>query len=242
MKAKTKQNKKEYYSMKKLVVMAAALVAAASSYAQCAPGPDPVDVDCAQVYNVSMSLKTTAAKSGAIDIGDECSPGSTSVCYRVISSKSYKGYYWNCSCECDAFDSNVLELFDKKSDEMVVESESISWTILGRIGKKNTDIEAYGNINGDIYLMGFGKWDSKKGRVSSISGNVQAVLGAPLCIVACAPGGIALPYDLCIPDTQILVDTIAYGSFSIKYNSSASKKLAADADYIDSLLPEGSAD
>ncbi len=223
--------------MKKLVVMAAALVAAASSYAQCEPGPDPVDADCAQVYNVSMTLKTTAAKSGAIDIGTECAPGSTSICYRVISSKSYKGYYWNCSCECDAFEGNILDLFDKKTDEMVVIGETVTWDILGRIGKKNTDIEAYGTIADSIYIMGFGKWDAKNGRVSSISGNVQAELLAPVCVVACAPGGVALPYDLCIPNTQLLVGTIGYGSFSIKYNSSASKKLAANADYIDSLLP-----
>jgi len=223
--------------MKKLVVMAAALVAAAGSYAQCEPGEPPVDADCAQVYNVSFSLKTTVAKSGSIDIGDECSPASTSLCYRVISSKSYKGYYWNCECGCETFANNVLDLWETKSKDIVVYNGTIDWESLVRIGKKNTDIEAAGTIDDSIYFMGFGKYDVKNARVSSISGNVQAFLVAPSCTVACAPGAISVAYDLCTLD-PVSIGTIGYGSFSVKYNSSISKKLAASTgDYMDSLLP-----
>ena len=223
--------------MKKLVVMAAALVAAAGSYAQCEPGTPPVEADCSQVYNVSISLKTTAAKSGSIDIGTDCAPGSTSLCYRVISSKSYKGYYWNCSCGCDEFANNVLDLFETKSKDLVVYNGTIDWESLVRIGKKNTEIEAAGTIDDSIFFMGFGKYDVKNARVSSISGNVQAFLVAPSCTVDCAPGSTSVAYDICTL-APVSIGTIGYGSFSLKYNSSISKKLAASTgDYMDSLLP-----
>jgi hypothetical protein len=249
MKAKTKQNKKEYYSMKKLVVMAAALVAAASSYAQCAPGPDPVEAGpCAQVYTLEISIKTTIAKSGSLTIDNgDCAPaGITGVCYRVISSKSYKGYYWNCECGCELFQDNVLDLYNKKTDLPEVITGTIDWDLIQKIGKKNTEIEAAFGIEGataEFYLMGFGKFDTKNDRVSSISGNVQAFLIPPYCTVDCAPGTFAPAYDLCAP---ILIpnmnETIGYGSFSMKYDSSKSKKLAANANYIDSLLPYDFAD
>jgi hypothetical protein len=224
--------------MKKLVMMATALVAA-SSFAQCTPGDTPDPVNCAQVYNVALSLKTTAGKSGAVDIGTECAPGSTSVCYRVISKMTLKGYLSNCTCGCDTFVDNVLDLFDTKTDEMVVSSGSITWDILGRIGKKNAEVEAQGTINGtDMEMMGFGKYDAKNDRISSISGQVQGTLIPPSCTVACAPGGTAYPNDLCDPSIPQMVNTIAYGTFSIKYNSSASKKYADWDGYVASLLPD----
>jgi hypothetical protein len=224
--------------MNKLVMMAVALVAAASSYAQCTPGEDPVVGPCAQVYTVEMTLKTTTAKSGSVETGDACTPGSTSVCYRVISSKSYKGYYYNCTCGCDEFVNNTLDVYNKKTDEMLVTAGTIDWDILGRIGKKNAEVEASGDVDGIIYLQGFGKYDSKNDRISSISGNVQTwYLAAPACTVDCAPGATAYPGDLCDPSIPLSVGTIGYGSFSIKYNSSASKKYAADDTYIASMLP-----
>jgi len=220
--------------------MAAALVAAASSYAQCEPGTPPVVGPCAQVYNVTITLKTTAAKSGKLDIGTECAPGSTSLCYRVISSKSYKGYYWNCECGCEEFRSNVIDLYDTKTKEIVISNSTIAWDQLTRFGKKNADIEAAGDIDEDIFIMGFGTYDTKNGRVSSISGNVQAFLKAPQCTVNCAPGTTALAYDLCTL-YPISEGTIGYGTFSLKYNAAASKKLAVTPNYIDTLLPAGPA-
>ncbi len=231
--------------MKKLVVMAAVLVAAASSYAECAPVETPEEGNCAQVYTVAISVKTTAPKTGSIDIGSECAPGSTSVCYRVISSKSFKGYYWTCDCGCDFFQYLKLDLFDKKTEQMIVEEGSIEWDLVGRIGKKNTDVEAsFSFIGGttnaptaEFFGQGFGKFDEKNNRVSSISGSILGTLAAPYCSADCAPGlGFAMPYDLC-DLTKLDVDTIAYGTFSIKYNSSASKKLAEDEDYIINMLP-----
>jgi hypothetical protein len=248
MKAKTKQNKKEYYSMKKLVVMAAALVAAASSYAQCAPGPDPVPVgDCAQVYTISITLKTTVAKAGSLDIDNgACAPGGvTGVCYRVISSKTFKGYYWNCECGCAEFANNVLDLYNSKTDLPEVIEDTITWDTLQLIGKKNAELEAAFEIEGitaDMYLMGFGKFDTKNNRISSINGNVQAFLTPPYCTAECTPGSLAPAYDICSKLLRPGLDeTIGYGDFSLKYDSSKSKKLATNADYIASLLPYGPA-
>lgn len=227
--------------MRKLVIMAAALVAA-SSFAQCVPGEEPEEKDCAQVYNVTISVKTTVAKSGSLTTDNgPCLPSdTTNLCYRVKGSKSFKGYYWQCECGCDLFEDNVLDLFNKKTDAFEVYNGTIDWELLQRFGKKNTDVEAAASFEGDtaeFYLMGFGKYDAKKYRVSSISGNVQAFFVAPYCEELCTPGSYAVAYDLCTLE-PILTDTIGTGTFSIKYNSSASKKLAVVPDYIDDLLPE----
>lgn len=228
--------------MKKLVAMAAAMFAAASSYAQCEPIPT-VTNDCAMVYNVEISVKTTASKAGSIATGSVCEPGSTGVCYRVISSKSFKGYYYGCECDCESFEANTLDLFDKKTGAAIVDGGTITWDMIYRIGKSKTDVEASFSFDGDsdnveFAAMGFGKYDAKNARVSSINGSVLAYLDTPICGDEC--GSIpSTPFDLCDPTTAVVeAQTIAFGTFSIKYNSSASKKYVVDGDYINSLLPD----
>lgn len=228
--------------MKKLVVMAAVLVAAASTYAQCQP-EDPVHTYCAQAYNVSMSLKTTAGKSGTTKV--QCADPDVA-CYRVQAKRTLKGYYFVCECGCDeqnkhTFENNLLYLWDSKTKEGLVINELIDWGALGRIGKKNTEVEAEGEVEGvqhTFYLMGFGKYDAKNDRISSLSGSVQTWFDTPQCEFRCDPSVDALPYDLC---TLVEIDaeyTIAYGTFSMKYSSSLSKKLVKQGvSYMLSLIP-----
>jgi hypothetical protein len=207
----------------------------------CVPGDPEEPGPCAIIYNLSMTLKTTAGKSGKVQTSD-CMPAQ-SVCYRVIASKSLKGILANCNCECEAFTEAQLYLWDSKTGLVYADAESLEWTLLSLIGKKNAEVEAAWSL-GDVFVAkGFGRYDTKNNRVSNISGSVFARLPAPTCSIDCAPGTLAIPYDLCtIAPITNPGDTIAYGTWTLKYNSSASKRYAADANYLNKLLPVTVAD
>lgn len=109
--------------MKKLMMTAAAMTIAGGVYAQCVintPGPGE---DCAMVYNVKFSGKTTIAKylpyseGGSIcDLGS----GEGDYIYREPKSFKWQGYLASCFCGCDEFNFGMyLMLWDKKQKAYV---------------------------------------------------------------------------------------------------------------------------
>ncbi len=230
--------------MKKLLMFAAAMTIVGGAYAQdgCNPGDEDYGTTyCALVYNVSASLKTTIARSLNPTVCD------AAVCYRDVGSMRVKGYLYICACDCEgeAFQNAVLTAWDSKGNVVAFEN-LIEWPILHRIGRTAQKVEALGNLEvgetDGFVLAGFGQYDNRNDRVSSISGLMIGVIEGPQCEVAnlCEPSDYtpAVPVDLCfdIALTDV-TETIAYGTFSIKYNSVASRRYAADDTYIYNLFP-----
>ena len=235
--------------MKKLVATAVALLSISGAYAQICGEPDTTPdstTSIALVYNFTASVKTTAGKLGKVTVSKatDCDEAVTDdLCYRKIVSKSVKGYYWGCNTTCPTLDDDAsfktmnLHLTAKGWYDGVL-SPDVTWAKVDKFGQKMTDVEVFFSaIDEDAdfsaTLMGFGKWDTKYGRISSLSGNIQIVLPGPVC-EGCDEDTDALAYDICtLAESNT---TIAYGSWSMKYNSSASKKLLADKNYMYYLI------
>ena len=204
--------------MKKLMMIAAAMTIVGGAYAAC--GDEQTDEDCALVYDFKASLKTTEGKAYSGDCDD--------VCYRKKGSLRLKGYLFGCDCTCEDFLALELYVYDKKTD--MEESGAPEWTILNAIGKKGTDLEALMSLElGEAVFTaaGFGSFD-KYGLVKKISGYVVGTVPYPECSVDCSDGNPAVAYPACDFIEDPYVDSIAYGSWSIRYNSSKTKKYAAN--------------
>jgi hypothetical protein len=195
--------------MKKLVVTAALLVAAASSYAGTSPAPEITE----DVYSVVINMKTTKPNVTYIN-GQE-------FVYRSVTSTTLNGFY--CVDIGERFDDGNGIMLGYNGEPFGTD-ESI-WNNVVRIGKNNAEIEADGAIwGGDvtIFMRGFGTYDVKNNRVSSLTGSINAFLPSPEL-----NGNNVYGYDLSEPyRPDGSESTIAFGTFSIKYSLEASKKEA----------------
>ena len=219
--------------MKKLMMFAAAMTIVGGAFADCG---DTVVVtnNCSLVYDVKISAKTTVGKflAGSV-ISGSCGDASTNeaVCYRVIGSVSLKGFYTACDCDCaTSFMQPDVTLWNPKA-KVYVSVTSWDWDVLNVIGKKNTEVEGAFKLtlsDAELYGAGFGKWDSKNARVTSISGNIVGTGAAPECETGNCDAAIAYPCGEAEYSSKF--DTVASGTWSLKYNKSLSKKLADEGD------------
>lgn len=121
---------------------------------------------------------------------------------------------------------------------------------IGGVGEKATKVEGYATsefkedygafAGGNLKMAGQGSFDKKNGLMKSISGNVAGYLGASSCPANCCESDYAFAYDCDgveiigeligmtieeINEELKAIPTAAYGSWSLKYNASATKKL-----------------
>ena len=216
--------------MKKLMFVAVAVLAAAT-YADC--GKEPVaQGDCAEVYDVAMSLKTTVCKCKAlttktlVPCGKEKS--TDCVAWREVASKKVNGVIWSCGCTCIDYTGSSLQEPDDQlfwiAKDKIILADTMEVDHLYRIGKKNEKVEFAANY-GALRLAGTGTFSGNK--VKKVSGNVA---GLWLAQYDCADETLSSycpNYDLCDIETVGVDETVAYGTFTVKYNSGLSKKFAA---------------
>ena len=212
--------------MKKLMFVAVAALATAT-YADC--GKEPVVGECAEVYDVVMNLKTTVCKCKALTTkAVPCGKDSEEIClsWREVASKKVNGVIWACGCTCLDYAGSSLQdpddqLFWIAKDKILLQ-DVMEIDHLYRIGKKNEKVEFAANY-GALRLAGTGTFSGDK--VKKVSGNVAGLwLAAPECWddTAYCPN-----FDLCDTDQTGVDETVAYGTFTVKYNSGLSKKFAA---------------
>lgn len=229
--------------MKKLMIAAAAAAMIGGVQAACQDPINPVE-DCAVAYSFKATLNTTAAKLGKVTVKEDLGCGETDKytvysCYREKGKKTLTGYYYACECACDLADTDVfgLALWDAKT-KCLDEDAAIEFEILQTFGKKFDKVEALFWLttgNGEFCAAGMGSVDTKKGIVKSISGDIVGAIEAPDCDCDCDD----FRFGAICEDADILDggNTVAYGSWSLKYNSSISKKLVKGS--IWSVLPKG---
>ena len=236
--------------MKKLMIAAAAAAMIGGVQAACEDPEVPVPpvADCAIAYTFKASLTTTAAKFGKVSWTEDYGCGDKEkfteyTCYREKGKKTIDGYYYACECACDLTDTDAFSLVLWDSKEKVADCQAtLAWTILQTFGKKFDKVEALFNLNaanGEFVAAGMGSVDTKKALVKSISGNVVGAIAAPECEDECKDYDNDLRFGSVCEDADIVdgANTVAYGSWSLKYNSSLSKKLLKNS--INSLLPKG---
>ncbi len=220
---KPDSKKKEKNKMKKLMIAALATVAVAGAYAAC----DYVAPDTAWVYKWTFSGKTTVGTPVTATVvknacgynGSTGAAGACGLAVRVPASLKIEGYTWVCKpgCGSDAFEQfvEINEIFWQTKPFKASMSGGVSTCVSNIIGKKAKQFEA----------AGLGKYDAKNGRVTSVSGNFAGFLDQPYYIgkigtTYCPPAGF---WD-CVTGALTCGPSVAYGKWSAKYMSSASKK------------------
>jgi len=238
--------------MKKIMIAAAVAALGAAAFADCAPNPD------VWVYTWKFTGKTTTGKPATEAAVNPCQPNGnngTSTCgkaYRVPASLKIQGYTYACPAKyCsdgdNAGDSLGFETAFTEPNEVFYMTKPYKASFFGGVtteiahiigkSKKQAEIMGLASLTEDVeystfelVYAGFGKINSSK-RVTSASGNFAGTLSQPWAIGKkngkdyCDPAG----YWSCESITTLLCGpSIAYGKWSAKYNSSASKKFKKD--------------
>ena len=225
--------------MKKLMAIAAIAVSGAAVAANCSPITPVIDTTPA-VYNWKFTGKTTVGDyiKGYHKDGSGCAPSPIDVlgeAIRVPGSLAIQGYTYYCVPCCGTFaeapDYEVFYFTKPYKDALI---GGVNTSFVNVIGKKAKDVEVYGILDGvttaatsaeaySLTYAGFGKYDLKNFRVSSASGNFAGLKAMPHYLkVAGCPEAV---YWDCTGSVYLSGNpAIAYGKWSVKYNSTASKK------------------
>ena len=236
--------------MKKLMIAAAAAAMVGGAYAAPCTPVDPTPGDCASVYSFKLNVKTTKGvtlKGGTVGSGSQCTPGEVSSCtvIREKDSTVIQGWIYECTCGCDVAATGSVIAWDSKR-KAPVDSPAFTKTLLNVIGKKQNVAEwawtfagtaKYDAQREQAYeLTGAGYGTFSKGLYRSFSGNFAGTAKASYDLktkmgdnsptsCACDPSEVWACADL---TTLVDEDTVAFGTWTAKYDASASKKYLAN--------------
>ena len=223
-------SKKGKNKMKKLMIAAVAAIVAGGAFAACSYIEKKVVTtnDPAWAYKWTFTGKTTKA----IDV--KCDK--TDYVTRTSTSLKIQGWSFYCDPVCGDFEAmEADEVFWSTKPAKITLDGGVTFEVANVIGKAGKNYEAFGvaDFASDgawlytLYLAGFGTYDAKNDRVSSISGNFAGIAAAPRSAdQKCTLGDVSKVWECCGCPT-LEADSIAYGKWSIKYNKSMAKKYAA---------------
>ena len=235
--------------MKKLMMAAAVAAMGVSAFANCTP--TPITTSCAEVYNIKLNVKTTKGLAGTGAAG-QCVPGACAV-IRVADSTVLEGYFYDCACGCNLLKDGLNTIMWDSKRKAPMCGAAFTFNFMNVMGKKQADAEtewtfagaaAYDATRTSTYTLtgaGYGKYDVKNARFKSFSGNFAGNVDTSFDLktstnvagaCACDPSQI---WDC--TDLTALTDasSVAFGTWTIKYNASASKKLAATQEITDAV-------
>lgn len=159
----------------------------------------------AQVYEMTITIKTTVSQSGKITkICSDLPEGDSISLYRKQSTVKIKGLFWGCDCETIAEPIKVTSpketygyIFWNETTKKVIESD-FAWKLLNRVDKKLKKAEGtwvLGDTGDELFLVGGGFGTVKdalaKGQcvlneviLTPMSGNVAGWLSLPEVVVS----------------------------------------------------------
>ena len=199
----------------------------------------------AQVWEMSLTVKTTESKAGTVKSACDACDGATS--YRKQASVKINGVFWGCTCdEMVGLTGPVSEnegvffwnatkkaaFYDQAAGEYA--AITFGWDLLNRIGQKGTECEGVWNLDigaFKLYGAGFGtvKGCDDASYISSMKGNFAGTyLPGNGCKRCEQLAGNAWALCDC---TDAGDETAAYGTWTLKYNASATKKFANSEDW-----------
>jgi hypothetical protein len=230
--------------MKKLLAMTlvASVAGVVSAELDCGPGEVPV-VCQPMVYNVKFNGKTTVGRPLTTrDIVTDCGPteqGGT-VIYRVPGSLAIDGWIAYCDCDCTA----VLEIgsaddaafWASRPARGVVDMDN-EVTFINVIGLNKGQAEILSDFSGTIDFGGdrqqgfdwtaaaLGTFNPRAGRFNAFSGSFAGRMDPSYSFVRgdfCSPS-LVWECDELGGAPDIVMDTVAFGNWAVRYNAAASK-------------------
>ena len=142
----------------------------------------------AQVYEMTITLKSTVAASGKITPVVCDMPEQEVNLYRKQSTVKIKGLFWGCDCDTIAepqFVTSATEtygyIFWNETTHRVLDSE-FAWHVLNRIDKKLKKAEGAWTIGGtdaEVFLAGSG-FGTVKDAVSKSTCTIDSVILSPM--------------------------------------------------------------
>lgn len=241
--------------MKRIMIAAAIAAIGAGAYADnCAPTPKTL------VYDVSMTVKTTKGVKASAGGGSVCTPdagGAAGGCtvLRAKDTTKFAGWIYDCVEACNTVETGTTVVWDSKR-KVQLNDAAFTTTFLNVMGTKKKDAEwawtfagtasyadrGFGEQAYALTGAGYGKFNGRY--YTSFSGNFAGTTGASFDLsksntTCCDPSQVWK----CDALTALVdSDTVAFGSWSIKYNASASKKYNKNGylkvpNYV--TLPEG---
>ncbi len=237
-------------------MIVAALAASTVAFGECKDGNSSSD---ATVYVWQFKGKTAVGVKISDNGGGACADGGTCA-IRVPGALAIQGYTYICDYYCETFDTLLMNspqqfLATKPWKSTVYDTDDgdIKFTtnidVAHVIGKKATQYELAGmatfTFNHTVDLTetftlrfaGFGSFNKNTGIVTSVSGNFAGTQYVPRYNGKLTSGSKACP-EAGYWDCQTLsaldgagINSVAYGSWTVKYNKSYSKKLAANKNW-----------
>lgn len=202
-------------------------------------------VATAAVYELQLTVTTTAAKEANLKATSNYCEEEGKVAYRTTTKMKIKGLLWGDEC---GFGSGMV-LWNETLKEQYGSDSEFAWEFLNRIGKDGKEAEGLwkANLTWDsgeeaAYLYGAATGKVKGSDEISLSGNFAGYMYAgqvtikektPGC-AACGGGIIsevldAVGWGVC-DCAEADERTAAHGTWTLKYNASASKKYAEGGD------------
>ena len=228
--------------MKKLILLAGVLAIGGAYAASCQfidKKPTPSSNDSAWAYKWKFTGKTTKAVK-AVCPKDPIT--------RSSASLKIQGWSFYCDPDCDDFETEEADeiFWQTKPSKKILDGGAV-FELANIIGKNGKNYEAAGTAKFadddkktqyDLTFAGLGKFDQKKKRVKSISGNFAGTASAPwLNDKTGCSSDISQVWTCCgCPDQDAW--TVAYGKWSIKYNKSWSKKYANGKAKWEKIVPK----
>ena len=209
------------------------------------------------VFDISMKVKTTVAKTGAINVACIVSNDAARIVYRKQGTLDVKGLIWGCTC-----DSLVGPLsytaptadgcyFWNVTDSEPIVGGVISWPVLHRIEDKMKKAEGVMEFKADEWYLlcaGFGRVDNKtfpNGLLMNLNGyfagwriapkwkRTTVIHGQPCTFCESGTADITTEEEVSAEAWALCAcalpsdKTAAFGTWKLKYNKSLSKKLGA---------------
>ena len=239
--------------MKKLMLVAA-VAAVAGAQAACLDGPGTTTSSAAAVYVWQFKGKTSTAVKVSETTGGGCvDPVTTGCAVRIPGSLAIQAYSYICDYYCESFDSllagSPTQYFAAKPWKSLVYEKSGIFTIdvAHVVGKSASQYELEGvagfpftnaadlNEVFELTFAGFGAFDKKTGLVTSVSGSFAGKQTPPryngkIGTLSCPPADYWDCQTLLLKGDPT-ASSVAYGNWSVKYNASYSKKLAANKNW-----------
>lgn len=197
--------------MKKLLTLAAIAAFGTSLVHAADDGETDTDKE-AQVYDIKVTAKTTAAKKGKLSLKkNKFIDESDTVVYRAQGSQSWTGVLWGCGCETlrGVWDTvgegaevvSGVAIWNNKKPNTIVFLDDMKWRVLNAIDAAGTKVEAAWTIgdssdasNAFLAFAGFGALLANGAHedclysVKSLAGNVAGWMPAPTMTTPGKPG------------------------------------------------------